>query len=735
MKKKVLSLFLALIMMFCLVPITANAESGYKTGDTITLGLYPQKKVTDSKVISALVNRCTDDKWINYNYYSADSGDYKGGNMSVNSNIMSYQDIVYSGTKYRAVKIENYRPFYTGFSAQDCNSFQDENLYTSGETYYFEYEPIKWQVLNPETGLIMCTTAIDSQPYNNYIALYKGEYYNSSEHNKYATDWESSTIRQWLNEDFYKTAFSDDDKTVIQSTHLKTESSTNKKYNSAETDDNIFLLSVDDVTNKDYDFVDSIAISDRLRQFGGTDYAKSQGLLLNNNKCWWYLRTPSTSLDARAVRYDGNLDGPYETYSTCKGIIPACTVDLSAITRLDSASSNGYKVGDIVTFGSYPQSRVDDAELIAALENAGNAIEWTDYGYYKGNENITDGGGMYVSENMMLYKDIKYKGDTYRAVKINDYRPFYTVFSSNGSNSWQDNTGYYTGKTYYFKYEPLKWRVLDPKTGYVVCTTAIDSQPYNNYYIKSSGEYYGDKNCSYFASNWKNSSLRKWLNEDFYKTAFSARDKYLIKTTKLKTESIISDAYAGGDTRDKIFLLSSEDATNPKYSYFASEVRHDENRLIGGTEYAKSQGLYLKNSKCWWYLRDALISNGSRAVRYDGDLSDVYETYSTCNGVVPACKVNLVGLNISSSSGGTVTETTTQPTTADNKADKVDTTANKNKSDKKSKKADTATSSKQTKSPLTGSNDYVLLCLMLVCGGSIVLITVVSKKKKCKKQN
>lgn len=47
------------------------------------------------------------------------------------------------------------------------------------------------------------------------------------------------------------------------------------------------------------------------------------------------------------------------------------------------AAEKTYKVGDIVSFGSYPQSRVTDSATVSALDKISK--NWVSYGYYSGN--------------------------------------------------------------------------------------------------------------------------------------------------------------------------------------------------------------------------------------------------------------------------------------------------------------------------------------------------------------
>ena len=323
------------------------------------------------------------------------------------------------------------------------------------------------------------------------------------------------------------------------------------------------------------------------------------------------------------------------------GIAPMGGIDLSVESSAMDLSS--YNVGDLIEFGSYPQSKVTDSNLIAKIVAAGEGVDWVDYNYYAGT-GLWWNGNMKPVENMMLYKDISYNGSKYRAVKINQYRPVCTGYTS--SYSYQDDNGYYTDNTYYFKYEPLKWRVLDASTGLIVCDSAIDSQAYNNYsYALDSydDEYWGDCDKSYYASNWENSSLRAWLNNDFYNTAFSKIQQDRIQELIRENISSIDSRYDSNPTSDKITLLTYNDVINTKYGFTSSKA-NDTSKYRKGTDYAKCQGLLVYNeasdsyiATSWWWLRSPLNSSDATGTGDDCHANDyAFQAGSTHRGVVPA---------------------------------------------------------------------------------------------------
>lgn len=320
------------------------------------------------------------------------------------------------------------------------------------------------------------------------------------------------------------------------------------------------------------------------------------------------------------------------------GIAPMGGFDLAPKANAKDISS--CKVGDIIEFGSYPQSKITDSDLIAKIEAVGKSISWVDYNYYIGT-GTSDDGNMKPVDGMMLYKDITYGGSKYRAVKINQYRPYRTGNTS--SETYQYDNGYNKGNIYYFKYEPLSWRILDPSEGYVMCNQIIDSQAYQNFIYYNGSEYYNSEACENYASDWVTSSLRQWLNNSFYNTAFTAEEKEQIGTSHLENKSIISIAYNSADTYDKIFLISYYDVANSAYGFDSSSDANDAARQLKGTDYAKCQGLYVSSSydgPSWWRLRSPNNSYGATEVVLGGWAYGYCGAGDTDGGVVPAFKFN-----------------------------------------------------------------------------------------------
>ena len=313
-------------------------------------------------------------------------------------------------------------------------------------------------------------------------------------------------------------------------------------------------------------------------------------------------------------------------------------VSLFPVAALPAGAATTYAVGDIIEYGSYPQSRVTNADLIAAL-NAADKV-WTSYRYYSG---TGQRDGQMQPGNWMRFADLYLNGEKYRAVVFDEYRPALTHLSLGVSDiygPYQPVNGYETGTVYYFKYEPLQWRVLDPSAGLILCEYAIDAQPFQNlsflnYDDALPGEPYSNYQttaCELYASDYPTSSIRVWLNEDFYNVAFTDAQKENIPVTLLPNDACSIPAYDSASTEDRVFLLSGSEAQNAAYG-----LNGKQSRITVGTDYAKCQGNEVKSGKSEWFLRSpTLYGNFMAMIRPNGDYNLGCASCWASAGVRPA---------------------------------------------------------------------------------------------------
>lgn len=353
-------------------------------------------------------------------------------------------------------------------------------------------------------------------------------------------------------------------------------------------------------------------------------------------------------------------------------IVVLCAAPIGGLVGVDGmgffapqaeAAGKTYKVGDIVEFGSYPQSRVTNSSLVSALNKVSK--NWVSYGYYSG---TGDYYGTMVQGNWMKYADITYNGVKYRAVFFTQYRPMETIGASSSDNTYQDDNGYTPNNTYYFKYEPLKWRVLDSKTGLVLCENIIDSQAYSNTVYSDDNDDWNNAAHTHYANDYATSSIRKWLNDDFYNTAFSASQKANILTSELDNRAF-STSYSEYDsetTYDKVFLLSWSEMENTAYG-FPANINNSSVRRAKGTDYAKCQGLRVDSSnKCSEQrLRSAAIFSDHTCEVDNEGRRCYYWVVGADGGVRPALRIsNLASVTSGSGGSGSSSSNSNKNTTA-----------------------------------------------------------------------
>lgn len=280
---------------------------------------------------------------------------------------------------------------------------------------------------------------------------------------------------------------------------------------------------------------------------------------------------------------------------------------------------NYTKYGNILYFGKYPQTRLIDNNVIESLNaivgklpTATNRYKWKDFGYI-----IKD-----KTESYMFYIDIDFDGDgefDYRGVYFLSYRPYNTYLGANEANSYQDDNRFKTGSIYWFKYEPIKWTILDEanfKT-LILSDILLDSQ---NYDIEN--------------NNYQESTIRKWLNSKFYATAFNDIQKQMIIPSKVdnSVSSTGSDTnpYVCQNTQEKVFLMSYKEMGN----YF----KNNGLKVTHGSSYAKCQGLYVADGNSRYWLRSPDFRNPKYVRMVDADgASYGGNAKSTFGGVRPAC--------------------------------------------------------------------------------------------------
>ena len=386
-------------------------------------------------------------------------------------------------------------------------NYWQEDLNGDGEFYEEEKQPIVWRILekyDDGTALVMSDKLLDNMPYNYKGVLVEGD--DGEKEYDYSCTWENSTIREWLNTDFYNTAFSSNEKEAIVESDVVNEKNPSYDTDSGNnTKDKVFILSITEAMSDKYGFSKDGQTS-QTRMADITTYAKKNQISSGCDATGrWWLRTSGDSMrcaswvsDNGFICIPGNLKN--DKYI---GVRPCIKINLQSTSVKESTPvKNSIKESewDTVSFGKYD------------------------------NKEIT-------------------------------------------------------------------WRVLDisGNDAYLISDLVLTDKAYNE---------------EYTSITWKDSSLRKWLNEDFYNDSFTESEKNMIKTTTVLNNDDTYYGTAGGDdTLDKVFLLSREDINQSKYGFPEKYCTKSDTRVAFNTE---------GKEMAWWLRSPGSDTNEASEVHKNG---------------------------------------------------------------------------------------------------------------------
>ncbi|TGY97790.1 hypothetical protein E5329_02740 [Petralouisia muris] len=228
-----------------------------------------------------------------------------------------------------------------------------------------------------------------------------------------------------------------------------------------------------------------------------------------------------------------------------------------------------------VSFGSYPQSEVTGEaltdEIIQAIyDKAGDA--WVD-------------------------------GVKYRRLSRTD----------------TDNSDYFGEGDYrYFKWEKIKWRVLNQDESGILTVIADQGLDCKKYEEESS------------AVSWRYSTLHNWLNNTFYTTAFNANERGKLQ----------------GSTGDKVYLLTKDKAVSTEYGFSDVSTKDSQSRRMKASAYANARGAFVDaqsgyEGNCWWWLRPEYDYNSYSAgerVTKEGKI-ETWDFGKTYGAVLPVIQL------------------------------------------------------------------------------------------------
>ena len=246
--------------------------------------------------------------------------------------------------------------------------------------------------------------------------------------------------------------------------------------------------------------------------------------------------------------------------------------EVCAHTELENGKCLGCDVqfytveGEMILFGEYPQTiKSDSVEILSATPDA--------RGYYLGSDNA------------------------YYVKVVAD--PFGNGYEFSSGKKIKD------GNAYYFKVEPIKWRIISKTEteAVVLCESVLINKAFD-----------ADSN------NYADSDLVKWLREDFLNTAFDSVQKEIMRTVIIDGSS------------ETVFLASEAEAFDKVSA-----------RKVTTTDFARANGTWIstavgKGNGIWW-LRDSQGTNKIKVVTSAGVASNYELVTNASFGVLPALKI------------------------------------------------------------------------------------------------
>ena len=388
-------------------------------------------------------------------------------------------------------------------------------------------DPIDWIILEKNddgTALLTTNRLLSMQRYN-----------TNTKH----VNWHDSTIRKWLNNDFYSDAFAIEERKVIQTSKVLNRKNTIFGVTGGlDTEDKVFMLSEDELKKYFPSKAEKKARpSNSVRQYRpeSSDFGYSS---------WWLRTTSVLPHKARVVDPYGEVSSMgRDTYSFKICVRPVIKVSLEAISKLPAAlveSPNSF----------VEEEEEKDVAMGNKSEEAGQMSAVATETVSSATVSVALSSAAVQPEAASEAKEESRKADTGRFAFDIDPNETYSDDEILDDSNQKRKTIYFGRYTLASdkRTDPLEWIVLEnyaDGTSLLISRQLLSVQRYN---IRR-------KNV-----NWDNSTLRSWLNDQFIEEAFAPEERALIRSQRIGNQRQTVLGMRGGiSTEDKIYLLSQEE--------------------------------------------------------------------------------------------------------------------------------------------------------------------------------
>lgn len=547
---------------------------------TVMFGIYPQTLVSDSE----LTNEIMDAKYDRDGNAVVDGIVYKR---------ITRWDSYYADKAWPKADIESSRNNNNSQLEEGLTPDVDDVYWAEHEFAYFRYEPIKWDVLSITGGksprmLLMTHDVIDKKPYG-------------------GNTWEKSPCRVFLNGEFLDVAFSEEEKKTILPVTNKNNVYIRKRNNQTgeltwviqtkddDTKDRCYLLSIEDMSKEEYGFCESLSEDNYTRRSSLSQYASTLGVSTSG-----YIYRTTSGCPMYRLTEERKKTAAYMLRS-----------------RINSGSEDFPEMGDhfvIDPTGGYNIYQAwlsyDEFSGIRPVINVDVIIEGTIENNKKNSEkiNIEQRGGK--NTLTVKYKDgnwqsfnlktdaLKFESEVEKVYfgRCFDTRCYIDEDDEDDVDwkevDWKevDTDPLFEGHKYVADVSGKKYLKIEGseegwQNGAWCCDSPIEWIPLK---VEKKD---GQKRILLMAKNivegcygtnddekWESSKKRSVLNGLFYEYAFTKQERKFIGTNEIIDSK-------GKSIRDKVFILSPEEATNPEYGFSSDYRDEDYARRAGITSY------------------------------------------------------------------------------------------------------------------------------------------------------
>lgn len=378
-------------------------------------------------------------------------------------------------------------------------------------------EDINWIILddNGSERLLISKEVLYAMPFDDKVDL---------DVNNFNQDWEKSSLRKWLNEDFFDVAFNDEEKSYVVNSFVNNKqafginNSNEPSAMGADTYDKVYILS-----------------KDEIRKYLGFE---------NESKSDMYLAKPSNYakkiLDAenekeniavwhKELEYENKYEENAEYWvrsSLGLTLMSAAEYFTDIVDKRGHVSSHGlpYYVSKNDKNVNSIKNRFYSRGVRPVIRIAGSAVLDEEH-----REGIRE-------EKKPKIYDIKEINKSYVIANYDrdkTYKDFDTVILG----SYEQDGDTTNGK------EGIEWIVLkkDQDKALLLSKFILDYVEYSNILERY--------------TVWKDSRIRAWVNHEFYDGSFNEKEKVLIASTRVKNyDNPIYVSSSGPSTVDKVFV-------------------------------------------------------------------------------------------------------------------------------------------------------------------------------------